>query len=558
MLGGCSAADSGDDGRDVRVRQDEPQGELGHRLPGRHQRPQRLDPLDRLPQVRRREVGVAPVAVGPSALARQLPGQAPLVQRHARDHGDTQLPAQREQLVLGRLVEHVVDHLDGVDQAGPQRPQHVRGLAPVDADAHVADEPVAPERLHGALPPGVVCPLVLPDVELHQVDGPRPDLPEHPGDRRPDVIRREHVLDPAARQGRPLTVLRRDLRREEQLAVRVRGPQLPHQAIRDAVPVDLGGVEEGDARVHGSLEDDHRGSVVRVAPATDASAHPPHADAELADGAAAAPEGSLAHEVPPRGRARRPARLNGTSEGSLGAASSDEVELEPRDIGPGVACRSPARAPSRPDARDSGRRDRCRRDHRDIGRRVPRSSLRWCVHRQATPTPTSDRSEGLASPNVHIGLTRLAVSRHRDRRTRWQRGHRQPAHGRARRGAGQAEWPRRSGPGHAGTGAPTRCMPVDLVAAVPTSAGRGRRVRTAESIACENGRRACSVIAAGVPRVDAALRPPHDRRGAGSRGVVDATSRPAALARLPLCQLSDSRMSATRAVAGPARRACTC
>ena len=247
------------------------------------------------PQVRRREVRVAPVAVRPSAVHRQLPGQAALVQRHARDHGDAQLPAQREQLVLGCLVEDVVDHLHGVDQAGPQRPEHVRRFAPVDADAHVPDQPIAPERLHGTLPPGVVGPLVLPDVELHQVDGRRPDLAQHPGHRRPDVVGREHVPDPAPGLRRPLAVPGRDLGREEQLAARVRGPQLAHQAVRRAVPVDLGGVEEGDARVHGGLQHGHRRAVVRAAPAADAPAHPPHADAELADGATAAPERSLPH-----------------------------------------------------------------------------------------------------------------------------------------------------------------------------------------------------------------------------------------------------------------------
>ena len=45
-----------------------------------------------------------------------------------------------KQLVLGRLVEDVVDHLHAVDEPGVERAQHVGRLPAVDADAEGADQ----------------------------------------------------------------------------------------------------------------------------------------------------------------------------------------------------------------------------------------------------------------------------------------------------------------------------------------------------------------------------------------------------------------------------------
>ena len=67
-------------------------------------------------QVRLREVAVAPVRLRPAALERHRVGQAPLVERHPGDDRHAELPAGREELVLRRLVEDVVDDLDRVDR----------------------------------------------------------------------------------------------------------------------------------------------------------------------------------------------------------------------------------------------------------------------------------------------------------------------------------------------------------------------------------------------------------------------------------------------------------
>ena len=60
--------------------------------------------------------------------------------------------AQREQIALGRLVEDVVDHLHGVDQAGPHDLERGIGLVVVDRDADGADFAGALQVVEGAAP----------------------------------------------------------------------------------------------------------------------------------------------------------------------------------------------------------------------------------------------------------------------------------------------------------------------------------------------------------------------------------------------------------------------
>src|SRR4051812_10849296 len=73
----------------------------------------------------RRELGIRP----------DLAGEAALVKWNARNHSDIVLPAIREQLVFGRLIEDVVDHLHAIDQPGGEAFQTVSGLMVIDRDA---------------------------------------------------------------------------------------------------------------------------------------------------------------------------------------------------------------------------------------------------------------------------------------------------------------------------------------------------------------------------------------------------------------------------------------
>ena len=97
----------------------------------------------------------------------RVPRQASLVQRHAGDDRHAQLPAGGKELVLGRLVEDVVDDLDGVDQACSQGPEDIGRLPPIDADPDVARQALSAQVVRDTLPARVVPPVVLPDVELH-------------------------------------------------------------------------------------------------------------------------------------------------------------------------------------------------------------------------------------------------------------------------------------------------------------------------------------------------------------------------------------------------------
>jgi hypothetical protein len=171
----------------------------------------------------------------------------------------------------------------------------------------VARQALAAEVFDGALPARVVGPLVLPDVELHQVERVCLHLAEDPLDGGPEVIRREDVADAIAGTGGPLAILRRDLGGDEQLATGIRPDELAEEPVGVTVAVDEGGVEEGHAGIDGSLEDGHALPIIGAGPA----AHPPHADAERAHRPACPPESSVLHHPAmvggrdsPRGRDR--------------------------------------------------------------------------------------------------------------------------------------------------------------------------------------------------------------------------------------------------------------
>ena len=59
-----------------------------------------------------------------------------------------ELAADGKQLVLGRLVEDVVDDLNRVDQPGLQGLEHVGRLPPIDADA---DARISPWRFRSSM-----------------------------------------------------------------------------------------------------------------------------------------------------------------------------------------------------------------------------------------------------------------------------------------------------------------------------------------------------------------------------------------------------------------------
>src|SRR5918999_5557407 len=139
------------------------------------------------------EVAGAEVALGELAVGVDRAGQAALVERHPREHADVVLLDCGEQLVLRALVEDVVDHLDGVGEAGAHELQGGGRLVVVDRDPEVADLALLLERVDRLAPVALLEPVVVPDVELLHVDRLEPEVAQAHLRALADVRARERV-----------------------------------------------------------------------------------------------------------------------------------------------------------------------------------------------------------------------------------------------------------------------------------------------------------------------------------------------------------------------------
>src|SRR5581483_10457292 len=73
---------------------------------------------------------VAEVALGERRVRADLPGERTLVQQDAHDHCDAVLQASGQQMLLRRLVEHVIDACRGTRRARRVRPRQARPQCP--------------------------------------------------------------------------------------------------------------------------------------------------------------------------------------------------------------------------------------------------------------------------------------------------------------------------------------------------------------------------------------------------------------------------------------------
>ena len=230
---------------------------------------------------------------GQRGLLRQRAGERPLVERHAGDDGDVPLAAEREQLVLGGLVEDVVDDLHRVDQPGSQRLEDVGRLPAVDADADGADQALRasgrPPRAASARRP----PRRLP--RRGTAAGRSWSTPRF--SRLFSVYSRmwsggKHVVERRSRAARATCrFLGGILVATYSVLSGWLFTSSPEQLLAVALAVGPGRVEEVAAELDGPLERAQRLVVVRAGPARQA----PHAVADLADRPARPPKGAVVH-----------------------------------------------------------------------------------------------------------------------------------------------------------------------------------------------------------------------------------------------------------------------
>ena len=136
-------------------------------------------------------------------IGRDSAGQAAFVKGHARQHTDVQFLTNRIQLLCGRLLEDVVNDLHRVNDARAQRLDDVGRLVIVDRDADIANFTFVAQRLQRFDPVGSFRPVVVPDVELLQINSFDAQIAQTLFRGFDDVIRRKHFFE-RNRLGRPL------------------------------------------------------------------------------------------------------------------------------------------------------------------------------------------------------------------------------------------------------------------------------------------------------------------------------------------------------------------
>ncbi len=189
------------------------------------------------------------------------------------------LLAVREQLVLGTLIEHVVDDLHRIDEPALERTQYVARLPAIDADTEGAHEALVLERAQGALPAIVGRPLIGPDVQLLQVECRDADVLQTLLGVLADVVGGEDVVERVRRPRRPLAVLRGNLGGDVETLAGMSLQRLAQQPLAMPVAVGPGRIEEVASELDRPVERRERLLVVAAGP----PCHAPHAVADFSD-----------------------------------------------------------------------------------------------------------------------------------------------------------------------------------------------------------------------------------------------------------------------------------
>src|SRR5690606_28084000 len=113
----------------------ETQREFGHGQSAGNKWSECLGMINASAQVFRNKIGRPPVILWKNGVFGERSCQCPFVERNAGNHANVKFSAQGEQSVFRRLIEDVVNHLNGIDKSCLECIQYVVGLPPVHADA---------------------------------------------------------------------------------------------------------------------------------------------------------------------------------------------------------------------------------------------------------------------------------------------------------------------------------------------------------------------------------------------------------------------------------------
>ena len=122
-------------------------------------------------------------------------GQAAFIQRNARQNSHPHTLAEWKQILLRRLIEDVVNNLDGIEQTGFHGFERRIRIVLRNRDAEIADLPASAQIFHRAAPLFRTRPGIRPHVKLLQINLLDAQITQTVLRRANDVVTRKHFLN---------------------------------------------------------------------------------------------------------------------------------------------------------------------------------------------------------------------------------------------------------------------------------------------------------------------------------------------------------------------------
>ena len=214
---------------------------------------QRVDVLRHLLLSVAAEIKVAEIAFGENCVFVNAAGERPFVQRHAGEDADIVVDAGGKQILLRRLIEDVVDHLHGIDQARLNDAEPRIRFMVIEGHSEGPNLSLPLQIFEGAAPFVATGPLRVPDVKLEQVDDLETQIFQAVFRRANDVVAGKSFFDADSGGRGPPAVLRWNFGGDINLARRFTG-HATDQFLTVSVAVDERGVDEIHAQFDGAME----------------------------------------------------------------------------------------------------------------------------------------------------------------------------------------------------------------------------------------------------------------------------------------------------------------